>query len=415
MGHILSALITFYKMGNALASSNDADNPSSQQSPAATSLDTTDEAAAAGSVQRLAPEEDIQTVSSSSAGEQDEGTGTFDDETGAAAITITTSMLPQSTLAESPSLPGGLGSKRGSRRQSTAPTATAKTANDRIALTICGACERTRPKDSFNAEQRGLRQSSRRCEECVASGNQLVLMRKGLERAEEDECPICNLPVPLAARQSMSQACCMKAVCNGCILAARKRGMSKCPFCRTPTPEYDGSQVLAMVRKRIDAGDPLAICHLGDAYHYGEYGLEKDETKAVELWERAAEQGLKVAHFVIGCLYMVGTAVEKDTAKALGHYEAAAMRGHVIARHNLGCRESDAENYDLALQHFLISAKMGHEKSLNGVKKMFMKGLATKTDYAEALLGYQRAIGEMRSADRDEALAWGIDNILAML
>jgi len=143
MGHILSALITFYKMGNALASSNDADNPLSQQSPAATSLDTMDEAAAGGSVQRLAPEEDIQTVSASSAGEQDEGTGTFDDETGAAAITITTSMLPQSTLAESPSLPGGLGSKRGSRRQSTAPTATAKTANDRIALTICGACERT--------------------------------------------------------------------------------------------------------------------------------------------------------------------------------------------------------------------------------------------------------------------------------
>jgi len=103
-------------------------------------------------------------------------------------------------------------------------------------MMICGACERTLPEDSYSEEQRDRRQSIRRCEECVASGNQLVLMTKGCERAEEDECPLCNLPLPLDEEQSMFKACCMKEVCNGCTLAARKRGMFDCPFCRAPTP-----------------------------------------------------------------------------------------------------------------------------------------------------------------------------------
>ncbi|EJK52202.1 hypothetical protein THAOC_28555, partial [Thalassiosira oceanica] len=70
---------------------------------------------------------------------------------------------------------------------------------------------------------------------------------------------------------------------------------------------------------------------------------------------------------------------------------------------NLGCRENDAGNYDLAVQHWMISAKLGHEKSLIKVKGFFMAGLATKADYAAALRGYQSAIEEMSSPDRAEA------------
>ena len=123
-------------------------------------------------------------------------------------------------------------------------------------MMICGACERELPEDSYSGEQRDRRQSIRRCEECVAAGNQLVLMKKGRTRPEEDECPICNLLLPLDVGQWTIQVCCMKKVCNGCILATEKRGMFDCPFCRAPLPK-DDSQGLAMARKRVDAGDPL--------------------------------------------------------------------------------------------------------------------------------------------------------------
>ena len=95
--------------------------------------------------------------------------------------------------------------------------------------------------------------------------------------------------------------------------------------------------------------------------------------------------------------------MEKDLARALRHYEVAAMSGHVSARYNLGCMENDTRNYDLALQHLLIAAKLGYKNSLSNVKILFMNGLAAKADYAAALRGYQNAVEEMSSTDRDEA------------
>ena len=106
--------------------------------------------------------------------------------------------------------------------------------------------------------------------------------------------------------------------------------------------------------------------------------------------------------------------MEKDTAKAFRHYETAAMCGHVLARYNLGNAENRAGNHDLALQHWMIAATLGYENSLNSVKKMFVKGLATKADYAAALRGYQNAVEEMSSPDRDEAKALGREMILGM-
>ena len=279
-------------------------------------------------------------------------------------------------------------------------------------MKICGACERELPDGSYIEEQRGMRQSSRRCEECVATGKQLVLMKKGRTRSEDDDCPICQLPLPLVANQSMFKPCCVKIVCNGCDLAARKRGMRDCPFCRTPVP--NGSQALAMVQKRVDAGDPKAIYFLGEQYRFGQYGLETDVTRAVELYERAAELGVKEAHYSLGCLYIEGTDVEKDTAKAFQHFEKASMCGQVSARYNLGCMEYKARNYDLALQHWMISVKSGHEYSLNAVKTSFMNGHASEADYAAALRGYQNAVEEMSSPDRDEAKPLGIDEINKM-
>ena len=196
----------------------------------------------------------------------------------------------------------------------------------------------------------------------------------------------------------------MTKVCDGCILAARKRGMRDCAFCRTPTPTED-SQALAMIQKRVDAGDPMAIHHLGNKLRTGRSGLEKDVTRAVELLESAAELGLKDAHYSLGYMYGNGADVEKDISKAIGHYEAAAVMGDAFARHNLGALENEAGNHDLELQHFLIAAKLGNQRSLQNIKTMFMEGLATKADYADALRGYQSAVEEMRSPDREEALA----------
>ena len=57
------------------------------------------------------------------------------------------------------------------------------------------------------------------------------------------------------------------------------------------------------------------------------------------------------------------------------------------------------------MRHFLISAKMGLKDSVKSIKQMFMARFATKEQYAEALKGYQNAVEETKSHDRDEANA----------
>ena len=84
------------------------------------------------------------------------------------------------------------------------------------------------------------------------------------------------------------------------------------------------------------------------------------------------------------------------------------MKGHVESRHNLGYTEILEGNYELAVQHFMISAKMGFENSLNDIREMCMKGLATKAQYAEALRRYGDAVEQTKSHHREEAKRLGM-------
>ena len=110
-----------------------------------------------------------------------------------------------------------------------------------------------------------------------------ALMASGHERPEGDRCPICFLLIELPESQhSKINACCMKRVCNGCILAARQRGMlDSCLFCRTPLPRGD-APTIAMVQKRVDKGDAEAMCNLGTAYYLGKLQLAKDVPRAIK-------------------------------------------------------------------------------------------------------------------------------------
>ena len=279
-------------------------------------------------------------------------------------------------------------------------------------MKICGACEKELPKESFSGKQWKLRSSMRRCKCCVAAGNELVLFTKGRERPADDECPICSRLLPLDGMESSMYTCCMKSLCNGCHLEADKRGMiENCPFCRTPPPDSDEAQI-ARIQKRVKANDPEGIYNLAISYRDGRDGLEEDVPRAVELFERAAELGSKDAHYDLATIFnehTAGEGIDKDMARALEHYEFAAKQGHVAARHNLGIYEFDSGNSGLACKHWRISAKLGDADSLNNIKGLYTKGLASKSDYADSLRGYHDAVEEMNSPERDEAKAYWAD------
>ena len=243
------------------------------------------------------------------------------------------------------------------------------------------------------------------CEERAAELKDERLYGQGHERLEAEICPICTLHVPLPlVKHSSVNACCMKMVCNGCTLAGVKRGIGFiCEFCRTPVAKDDAAH-LAMVQARVDKKDPEAITHLGELYMEGKLGLVKDMSRAVELWTEAAELGSADAYIKVGVSYSSGNGVEQDLERGARFFEEAAMLGHPDARHYLGKYESYIhENYDRAIRHFLISAKMGNEDSVGEIKELFKEGQATKSQYAEALKGCRDAMEEMKSPEREEA------------
>jgi len=281
-----------------------------------------------------------------------------------------------------------------------------KTGSDAVKLKNCTACRLVK-YCGVDCQRAHRKQHKKACKHRAAELKDEQLYSQGHEKPEFDFCPICTLPIQLPMDDhSAFNSCCMKRICNGCTMAAQARGFHDCLFCRTPHPANDAAQ-LAMIQSRVAKKDPVAINFLGDKYFHGDLGLQKDMRKGVELYTEAAERGSIEAFCNLGVAYVTGSGVEQDEAKGIHFWEEAAMRGDVESRYNLGCNEGQKGNFDRAVRHFLVSAKMGLKESVEYIKQMFMEGLATKDQYAEALKGYQDAVEEMKSPQRDEAMRLG--------
>ena len=226
----------------------------------------------------------------------------------------------------------------------------------------------------------------------------------------KEDCPICYLRLPTLKTGYTYQSCCGKIICSGCTYApvydnqGNEVDNHKCPYCRTlwPSSHKEGAERL---KKRAEAGDPVAIYNTGIYYRDGTYGYPQNHTKALKLWHQAGELGYASANINIGYVYEHGDGVEVDMKKATHYYDLAAMRGNVSARYNLGNNEVRAGNIERALKHHMI-AKSGEVDSLNEIKRLHTSGHATKEDYTKALQLYQEYLGEIKSDQRDETAAF---------
>ena len=74
---------------------------------------------------------------------------------------------------------------------------------------------------------------------------------------------------------------------------------------------------------------------------------------------------------------------EHSLAKTVQHFEIAAMQGHILSRTKLGVIYYSEGDYESAIRHLMISAKVGF--GLNVIQLMFAEGQASEQQYAEAL------------------------------
>ena len=284
--------------------------------------------------------------------------------------------------------------------------------NDIHTAAECAACGKEGDGDSMNTcnkcdlvkycnaacKKKHRKTHKKKCERRVVELYDEKLFK---EPPPPEECPICMLPLPLAANQITFHSCCGKDICNGCI---RVMDNILCAFCRTPGAKSAEEEV-ERLKKLMEKGNPSAYNNLAGYYAEGTMGLPQDWTKANELWLKAGGLGCAGAYFNLGNTYSFGRGVEADEEKAKHYWELAAVNGSVWARYNLGNNEYRTGNNQRAYKHYLIAAGAGFKLSLDIVKSGFRSGIITKDEYANALRSYQKSQDDIKSDARDKARA----------
>ena len=239
------------------------------------------------------------------------------------------------------------------------------------------------------------------CERRVAELHDEKLFKE----VEREECPICLLPIPLDASQSIFYSCCGKVICNGCIYAMEmSEGKDLCAFCRSPETTSIDEQI-GRIKKLMDRGNAGAHYMKAGDYAQGIMGMPVDLEKSNQLLLKAGELGCAEAYYNLGQAYDQGRGVEVDMKKAKYYWELAAMGGDLSARHNLACLEGHSGKYERATMHFMLAARAGDNQSMGNVTVMFKKGMITKDEYEATLRAYQKSFDDMKSEARDKAAA----------
>jgi TPR repeat protein len=157
----------------------------------------------------------------------------------------------------------------------------------------------------------------------------------------------------------------------------------------TPKDEH---KAVELFRKASNQLHPAAQNALARMYSNGQGGLEKDVAKAIDLYGKAAAQGLSEAMWNLAYLYEVGLGVPKDERKAVDLYRQAIRYGHNNARNTLG--------------RMYARGAGGLTKDLRKAFELYQQSADTGDSWGQLLVGYAYQMGEGVTKDLNEATKW---------
>ena len=154
-------------------------------------------------------------------------------------------------------------------------------------------------------------------------------------------------------------------------------------------------RAMKRMKEGIDTDDVLTGFALGRACYEG-FGLEKDYSRALGYFQKAADAGYTPAIRYLGTMYRDGYGVETDYDKALVYYRKAADAGDPLAMNNMGVfyREGYGveQDFDKALEWHRKAMEKGEEESAAfNIGYLYYKGVGREPDYARALEWYRKA------------------------
>lgn len=146
--------------------------------------------------------------------------------------------------------------------------------------------------------------------------------------------------------------------------------------------DKDISKALEWYLKAAENNDPYAQYTAGVLLLSGEAPIVQDHAKGVELIEKAAASGLSNAQFDLGMLYLGSNFVTKDVNKGIDLLEKASAAGNTIAQTSLGTIYYQGQlvpkDEKKALLHLQAAAVKGDTEAQFNTGYFYQNGIGTK-------------------------------------
>ena len=141
---------------------------------------------------------------------------------------------------------------------------------------------------------------------------------------------------------------------------------------------------------------------MADQYNEGQ-GVIQSNTRALEMYIRAAELGDTEAFGNIGLAYELGDVVEQNISKSLEFYEVSAKKGSLVAHKHLASFLGNKGDILESIQHLKITACAGDKHSMDYLMEVYKDNLLSKEELTKTLHAFQKCTNNMKSKDRDDA------------
>jgi TPR repeat protein len=161
--------------------------------------------------------------------------------------------------------------------------------------------------------------------------------------------------------------------------------------------DKDYSKAVEYYRKAAEQGYVPAQYSLAVIYDTGN-GQPQDFTEAVMWYSKAAEQGIVDAQYRAAVMYEGGIGVAHNMNAAAHWYEKAAEQGIVDAQYKIArCYESGngvSSNYGAAAEWYLKAANQGHAQAQNSIGYCYENGKGVAKNLTTAFEWYSKAANQ---------------------
>ncbi len=175
-----------------------------------------------------------------------------------------------------------------------------------------------------------------------------------------------------------------------------------------------------------DEGNPTATFYLAKMYDEG-LGIDKDEKKALELYQKADALGSQEATAVLGKRVLNDSSIENNQEVALEYLKKSAYNGNTDALYQLGELYAKGEGgvekeYTYAFGYYLLGALKGDKRAQHKLAFSYLHGRGTPQDFENGIKwlarsanqGYvlaQKDLADLQSSDprlmnMPDAYAW---------